>query len=92
MLDLVLGDPMPTLYVENVPEELYEALRARARANRSSIASEVLTVLRAMVPGAKELGRRKALLQKALRLSERRPLSTGEFLPAEDIQRQDRLR
>ena len=36
---------MPTLYVENVPAELYEAIRARARKNRSSIAAEVLEKL-----------------------------------------------
>ena len=32
---------MPTLYVENVPKELYEALRKRARNQRRSIAAEM---------------------------------------------------
>ena len=36
---------MATLYVENVPDELYEALRKRARRNRKSIAAEVLELL-----------------------------------------------
>ena len=34
---------MPTLYVENVPEDLYGALRKRARSNRTSISVEVLS-------------------------------------------------
>jgi len=37
---------MPTLYVENVPKDLYEALRARARKNRNSIAAEVIEMLK----------------------------------------------
>ena len=38
---------MATLYVENVPDEIYKALRKRARANRKSIAAEVISLLRA---------------------------------------------
>ena len=33
---------MATLYVENVPDEIYKALRKRAKANRKSIAAEVI--------------------------------------------------
>jgi plasmid stability protein len=33
---------MATLYVENVPDDLYEALRNRARSQRRSIAAEVI--------------------------------------------------
>ncbi len=36
---------MATLYVENVPDELYEALRKCARNQRRSIAAEVLELL-----------------------------------------------
>jgi plasmid stability protein len=50
---------MPTLFVENVPEELYEALRARAQKNRKSIAAEVLALLEENVPTPAELARRK---------------------------------
>jgi hypothetical protein len=32
-------EAMPTLYVENVPADLYAALRKRAKQNRTSIAS-----------------------------------------------------
>ena len=34
---------MATLYVENVPEDIYKALRKRARGNRRSIAAEVIS-------------------------------------------------
>ena len=43
---------MATLYVENVPDELYEALRGLARQHRKSIAAEVLTLLEENVPTA----------------------------------------
>ena len=36
---------MATLYVENVPDDLYEALRQRARSHRKSIAAEVVSLL-----------------------------------------------
>lgn len=34
---------MATLYVENVPDDLYRALRKRVKANHKSIAAEVIT-------------------------------------------------
>lgn len=43
---------MPTLYVENVPEDLYQALRERARSHRKSIAAEILSLLEENVPTA----------------------------------------
>ena len=46
---------MATLYVENVPDDLYEALRSQAKARRSSIAAEVLALLKENVPTAKEI-------------------------------------
>ena len=33
---------MATLYVENVPDEVFEALRAQAKSNRRSIAAELM--------------------------------------------------
>jgi plasmid stability protein len=83
---------MPTLYVENVPEDLYAALRARARERRSSISAEVLAILETSVPTAKELVRRRESLARALRISARTPPSQGPFPSAEDLQREDRLR
>jgi plasmid stability protein len=57
---------MVILYVENVPDDLYEALRKRAKNQRRSIAAEVLCLLESNVPTAKALQRRRALdyLQK----------------------------
>jgi plasmid stability protein len=45
---------MPTLYVENIPADLYDALRQRARANRKSISAEVLSLLEENVVTAEE--------------------------------------
>jgi plasmid stability protein len=81
---------MPTLYVENVPGDVYSALRARARANRSSISAEVLALLRQNVPTKAELARRKELLQRALRIASRPSQSPGPS--AEEMLREDRGR
>ena len=83
---------MPTLYVENVPDELYEALRERARENRKSIAAEVLTLLEENVPTAKELARRKELLQRVRKLHVKRSGSSRRFPTSEEMQREDRQR
>jgi len=83
---------MATLYVENIPEELYSALRKQAKARRKSIAQEVISLLEAHVCTPQELARRRELLQKALRMSSRRPLASGPFPSAEDMLRQDRAR
>ena len=83
---------MPTLYVENVPEDVYEALRAHARAHRNSMSAEVLTLLKENVPSTKEQARRKEALKRALRIRARRPASSGPFPTSEEMQRDDRLR
>jgi plasmid stability protein len=83
---------MPTLYVENVPDELYEALRERARENRKSIAAEVLTLLEENVPTAKELARRKELLQRMRKLHVKRSGLSSRFPTSEEMQREDRQR
>lgn len=59
---------MPTLYVENVPADLYAALRTRARKQRSSIAAETIRVLREHVPTAADLQRRRRAVAALLRL------------------------
>ena len=82
---------MPTLYVENVPEDLYQALRDRARRHRKSIAAEVLGLIAENVPTEAELKRRREFLELAARLrSEATP--AGSFPPTEEIQREDRQR
>ena len=83
---------MPTLYVENVPKNLYEALRARARRNRKSMAAEVLALLEENIPTAEELRSRKDFLQRVQRLRARKPQSTGPFASSEEMQREDRSR
>ena len=83
---------MATLYVENVPDELYEALRGSAREHRRSIAAEVLTLLEENVPTPAELTRRKEVFLAAARLRSRRSPSKGPFPSTEEMQREDRLR
>ena len=40
---------MATLYVRNVPEEVYEALRQQAKRNGRSISAETIMILRRML-------------------------------------------
>lgn len=83
---------MPTLYVENVPEEVYRALRERAREHRKSISAEVLALLEENVPTAGELARRKEFLERARRMRSTPSPAGGPFPSAEGMQREDRLR
>lgn len=81
---------MATLYVENIPDDLYEALRDRAREHRNSIAGEVLRLLEENIPTARELKARQEFLRRIRRLRSQKPLSPGHFPPAEEMQREDR--
>ncbi len=83
---------MPTLYVENVRDDLYDALRARAQARRKSISAEVLELLEQNIPTAAELAGRKELLNRARQIRSRRPSASGPFPTAEEMQREDRHR
>jgi plasmid stability protein len=83
---------MPTLYVENVPKDLYEALRARARKNRSSIAAEVIALLEQFVPAPDELRRRKRAFEALMRLQASTPSGPGPFPSTEKMIREDRER
>lgn len=83
---------MPTLYVENVPKDLYEALRARARKNRSSIAAEVIALLKDTVPTAAELKRRRQFYADLAELRSHKPPGKGPFPSAEETIREDRER
>jgi len=83
---------MPTLYVENVPEDLYEALRERAREHRKSIAAEVLGLLEETVPTPAELASRKEFLARVRRLRAKPSPAAGPFPSTEEMQREDRLR
>lgn len=83
---------MPTVSIKNVPEELYEAIRARARGNHTSIAAEILAVLAESVPTPSEIARRKRLIELARRLRLRRSPVARPFHPAEVMLREDRRR
>lgn len=82
---------MPTLYVENVPREVYDALRSRARKRRRSIAAEVMSILEETVPTASELKARRAFLHKLKSLRHSAP-SPSNFPSSEQMVRQDRER
>ena len=83
---------MATLYVENVPDDLYEALRKRARKNRSSIAAEVLGLLQQNVPTAAELRRRREWVRRIEKLHDKASPSAGPFPSTEEMLREDRER
>jgi plasmid stability protein len=83
---------MATLYVENVPDDLYEALRKRAKSQRRSIASEVITLLQEFYPTEKELKRRQEFLGKLKRFRAKVARTPGNFPTAEQMIREDRER
>jgi plasmid stability protein len=83
---------MATLYVENVPDDVYKALRRQAKMNGGSIASEVIALLKRWVPTEEELKRRRELYDRLAELRTRPPLSPGPFPPVEDMIREDRER
>ena len=83
---------MATLYVENVPDELYEALRKRAKQNGKSIAGEVIALLGRDIPTSAELKRRRELLKRMERMRSARPNAPGPFPTAEEMIREDRER
>lgn len=83
---------MPTLYVENVPKDLYEALRGRARDRHRSIAAEVLALLEESIPTKKELKARRQFLRELEKMRSQKVRSLGPFPPAEEMQREDRAR
>jgi len=83
---------MPTLYVENVPKDLYEAVRARARKKRTSIAAEVIEVLRDNIPTPSELKRRQLLYDELAKIRAQVPPGEGPFPSTEEMIREDRER
>jgi len=83
---------MATLYVQNVPDDLYEALRRQAQQHRKSIAAEVVSLLEVNVPTSEELKLRRDFLRQARRLRSRRGPAAGPFPSSEEMQREDRLR
>ncbi len=83
---------MPTLYVENVPEDLYAALKQRAQEHRKSVAAEVLELLAENVVTPAEQEARQQFLRRAQRLRSRAHTAVGRFPASEELQREDRRR
>ncbi len=83
---------MATLYVENVPDDLYEALRDRAKRDRKSIAAEVIEVLEENFPTKAELQRRAEFMRTVRQFQRRKPMAPGPFPSTEEMIREDRER
>jgi len=83
---------MATLYVENVPSELYDALREQARQHRKSIAAEVLSLLEENIPTAQEIKSRQRFLRRIQHLQSRSPRRAVRFASTEQMQAEDRYR
>jgi plasmid stability protein len=77
---------MPALHVRNVPDDVYEALRARADREGRSISQETIAILR------RALAARRSpddIVEELRRLRARTRLPTGKYAP-ERIIRKDR--
>jgi plasmid stability protein len=85
---------MATLYVENIPDDLYEALRKRAKSKRRSIAAEVLALLEENVPTEQELKARHEWVRKLIKTRKKleRINSNRVFPSTEEMIREDRER
>lgn len=83
---------MATLYVENVPDDLYEALRSRAKARRRSIAAEVVELLKDNIPTEQELKARREWVRRLAELRKKRTGSGRAFPSTEEMIREDRER
>lgn len=83
---------MATLYVENVPDDVYKALRKRAKKNGKSMAAEVVEILKQSVPTEAELRRRREFYDRMAELRAKPPLTAGPFPSAEEMIREDRER
>jgi plasmid stability protein len=82
---------MATLYVENIPDDIYEALRDQAKRNRTSIAAEVTTMLEENVVTERQRKARQLWVKKLDRLHASLR-GRGIDIPAEQLLREDRDR
>jgi plasmid stability protein len=80
-----------TLYVENIPDDLYQALREQAKRKRTSIAAEVTALLKENVVTAKQRKARHLWVKKLERLH-MSLRGRGITTPAEQLLREDRER
>lgn len=75
---------MPTLTIRNVPEELHQALKERAKKNRRSVNQEVIAELGEVAGGSQEEGKRNRAMQMIALVGELRKELQGT-LSAEEI-------
>jgi len=83
---------MATLYVRNIPEELYRALRKRAQQHRKTIAAEIRTMFEENFPTASALRKRKRIFRHLENLRFLVSPGQGPFPSSEQMQREDRER
>jgi plasmid stability protein len=82
---------MATLYVRDVPPELYEQLRREAASSRRSLSAETIELLRSTLAPSLHDVSLDQLLRSAERIRERHPLPSDSPTAAELI-REDRDR
>ena len=92
MIDFPYGFHMPTLYVENVPKDLYEGLRARAKEKRRSMAAELIAILEEQMPSEEALKKRRQAYERLIRNRPLMSLGTNPMPSAEELIREDRER
>lgn len=83
---------MPTLYVENIPKDLYDALRHTARQHRKSISAEVTAILEEHIVTPAELKARRQFLRQLQKLRGKTGVTTRRLPSSEEMLRADRLR
>ena len=80
---------MATLYVRDVPDDLYERLREQAQRSRRSIGATTIDLLRAELPERRNGLTISEWLERAREMRERNPAVTDS---AADLIREDRDR
>ena len=83
---------MPTLYVENVPSDLYDALRLRAKFEGRSISAEVMKLLAEHVPTQAELAQRRRVFDVARKIRASQKGAKAPSQSTEQMVRADRRR
>jgi hypothetical protein len=83
---------MPALYVENVPNDLYLALRKLAKEGRKSMAAEVIALLERNIPTAKELQQRREFYKRMAELRLETSAQACAIPSTEEMVREDRDR
>ena len=83
---------MPTLYVENVPSDLYDALRLRAKSEGRSISAEVMKLLAEHIPTPAELAQRRRVFDVARKIRANQHDAKAPSGSTEQMVRADRAR